>query len=201
MYRAISDRGRGVRSIRYDMARMRKIAGLVEGPVVLDVGYAQVPNPYLTGCHRVGYDLNAPAKGEVQYDEQVQGDVRNIRDSLAGRTFDTIICAEIIEHLHNPYEFLQDIYCLLRDGGLLIVTTPNPIGFPVFLCEIFRIKKFFYTTEHLYYFLPRWVERLIEFSGFEMETIRPVGWWLPFGVLGLCPVPLSYQVIYAARKR
>lgn len=72
-----------------------------------------------------------------------------------GRKFDTIICGELIEHLENPYQFLHNIYNLLADSGKLILSTPNPMGFPVFICEFFQIKKFFYASEHTYYFLPR----------------------------------------------
>lgn len=190
-----------MRSERYDMARLRKVAKLVRGSQVLDVGYAQVPNPYLADCHRVGYDLNTPGDGAIRYDEEIRGDVLEIAEVLKGRTFDTVICGEIIEHLENPYAFLRDIRELLKDTGRLIVTTPNPMGFPVFICEFFRISRFFYTTEHLYYFLPRWVARLINFAGYEVTRLKAVGWWLPFGVLGLCPVAMSYQVIYVARKR
>jgi SAM-dependent methyltransferase len=190
-----------MRSAAYEQARLRKVAELAEGQSVLDIGYAQIPNPYLEGRHRVGYDLNAPSDGTVRYEEEFRGDVCEITEVLRGRTFDTVICGELIEHLENPYAFLRDLGSLLAPRGRLILTTPNPLGFPVLFCELLRLRRFFYTSEHLYYFLPRWVVRMIEFAGFDVAKIRPVGWWLPFGVLGCCPVSLSYQVIYVAHKR
>ena len=189
-----------MRSAAYDRARLRKIAALAQGPSVLDIGYAQVPNPYLEGHHRVGFDLNSPSDSTVRYDEEIRGDVGNIVEVLRGRTFDTVICGELIEHLENPYAFLREVGKLLKPDGRLILTTPNPFGFPVLLCEILRLRRFFYTTEHLYYFLPRWVVRLLEHTGYRVAAVKPVGWWLPFGVLGLCPVALSYQVIYVAHN-
>lgn len=185
----------------YDDRRMRQIASHVTGETLLDIGYAQAPNPYLAGVHRLGYDLNKPAQGSVHYEEEIEGDVRDITGKLHGRTFDTIICAELIEHLENPYSFLRDIGELLAPGGRVILTTPNPLGFPVVICELLRIKRFFYTTEHLHYFLPRWVERILDMTGFKCERLQPVGFWLPFGVIGLCPVALSYQIVYVASKR
>ncbi len=190
-----------MRSVPYDMARLRKIAALVRGQTVLDIGYAQVPNPYLRDCHRVGFDLNRPTNTLVRYDEEICGDANSIAETLHGRQFDTIICGELIEHLENPYAFLRDLRQLLTQNGRLIVTTPNPLGWPVVICEILRLRRFFYTTEHLYYLLPRWVVRLLEHSGYSVAAIRAVGWWLPFGVLGLCPASLSYQVIYVAHNR
>jgi SAM-dependent methyltransferase len=190
-----------MRSERYEQARLRKIAKHATGRTVLDIGYAQIPNPYLGGYHRVGYDLDTPSPGSIRYEEEIQGDVADITSALHGRTFDTIICAELIEHLENPYEFLRRIKTLLRPEGRLILTTPNPLGFPVALLELFMVRRFFYTRQHLYYFLPRWAVRLIEGAGYNVEAIKAVGWWLPFGVLGWCPVICSYQVIYVATPR
>lgn len=190
-----------MRSAAYDRLRLRKIAALVKGRDVLDIGYAQEPNPFFEGCRRVGYDLNLPRNGGVRYDEEIQGDVRQIADRLRGRRFDTIVCGELVEHLENPYQFLRDIHDLLSTDGRLILTTPNPLGWPVFLCEIFRLRRFFYTTEHLYYFLPRWVVRLAELSGYEMERIVPVGIWLPGAAIPFAPIALSYHVVYVAHKK
>lgn len=189
-----------MRFAKYEAARLRKLAELAEGSEVLDIGYAQDPNPYLRDCHRVGYDLDAPSNGALRYDEEIQGDVQNIAKVLEGRRFDTVICGELIEHLENPYAFMRDLRGLVKQGGKLLITTPNPMGFPVAICELLRLRRFFYTGEHLYYFLPRWAVRLIEFAGFEVSAVKPVGWWSPFGALGLCPAALSYQVIYVARN-
>jgi len=40
-------------------------------------------------------------------------------------TFDLIIFCQVIEHLFNPDQALQEIYRVLKKGGSLIVTTPN----------------------------------------------------------------------------
>ncbi|GIU81117.1 MAG: methyltransferase domain-containing protein [Acidobacteria bacterium] len=39
--------------------------------------------------------------------------------------FDVVIAIEIIEHLENPFSFIRQCKHLLRDEGLLFVTTPN----------------------------------------------------------------------------
>jgi 2-polyprenyl-3-methyl-5-hydroxy-6-metoxy-1,4-benzoquinol methylase len=190
-----------VRSKPYELARLRKVALLSQGDSVLDIGYAQIPNPFLTARHRVGLDLERSQAGYTQYEEEIQGDVRDIATLLADRKFDTVICGELIEHLEDPYAFLRDVSRHIAPGGRLVITTPNPLSLPVILFEIVRSHRYFYTPDHRYYFAPRWVERLLNVTGYDLLAMKAVGWWLPFGVLGACPVALSYQVIYAATPR
>ena len=93
----VETRRQTLRSKRYEMARLRKVAQLAHGRTVLDLGHAQIPNPFLDGRHRVGFDLEKSAAGGVRYEEEFQGDVRDIATVLCGRTFDSVICGELIE--------------------------------------------------------------------------------------------------------
>ena len=189
-----------MRSKRYELRRLELIAELTEGRKVLDIGYAQFPNPFLDGHDVVGFDL-APSPGQVDhYVECVEGDVREIGEHLGGRSFDTVICAELIEHLEEPYDFLREVRPLVRPGGRLILSTPNPLGFPVVFCELFGLRRFFYTGEHTYYFLPRWMHRVVERCGFRVTRVQPVGLWLPAIVVPIRPAVLSYQMIYVCER-
>jgi len=40
-------------------------------------------------------------------------------------SFDTVIAAEVIEHLENPRAMMRELFRLLRPGGLAVVSTPN----------------------------------------------------------------------------
>jgi SAM-dependent methyltransferase len=178
------------------------LAQMARGTTVLDVGYAQQPNPYLGRFHRVGIDLNAPAPDRtVHYDEELVGDINDIERILPGRRFDTILCGEVIEHVENPYALLRNLKPLLAPQGRLLVSTPNPLAPPVVLAEYLRSKKYFYTADHLHYFLPRWVARIFAVSGYELDAVRPVGLWSPWFTIPWVPVTLSYQVIYAGTPR
>jgi SAM-dependent methyltransferase len=188
-------------SPRYDKRRLHIIARNVVGDDVLDIGYAALPNPFLKNCHRVGYDLMEKPNFETNYEEHITGDVKDISIKLRGRAFDTVISGELIEHLENPYQFLRDVRGLIRPNGRFILSTPNPAGFPVFIVELFRIKRFFYTQGHTYYFLPRWVERLLDRSGFKLIKSEGVGLWLPIGVIPFVPQILCYQIVYLAGLR
>ena len=184
-------------SHHYEQRRLRLLAQRVVGSTVLDIGYAQHPNRYLSGVHRVGLDLNKPTTPSG-YEEELVGNVFALAELLPDRRFDTIICGEFIEHIENPYELLRTLRGVLSPGGRLLMSTPNPLGFPVVALEYLRSRRFFYTKEHVYYFSPRWAERLLERSGFSVCEVAPVGLWLPVGFLPFPVVSLSYQVIYVA---
>jgi SAM-dependent methyltransferase len=175
------------------------IAEQVIGKEILDIGYACQPNPYLSNFTVVGFDLIERIDFNTDYSEYVQGDAKDLLPTLEGRLFDTIICGEFIEHLENPYKFLRDCRKLLQNNGLLILSTPNPAGFPMFFAELLQINRFFFGPYHTFAFLPRWVQRMIESSGFIMVKNIGVGLWCPWGYFPWTPIILSYQIIYVAK--
>lgn len=197
MKRIVSDGRR--QSEPYERRRQQLIAEYVRGDV-LDLGHAQLTNPWLDGSRTTGVDLVAPDEPSG-YREDLVGSVMELDQVVGGRRFDTVVAAELIEHLEQPYDFLRSIREVLTDDGRLVLTTPNPLGFPVLFLELLRSTRFFWTTDHTYYFLPRWMRRMLEFSGFELVATVPVGIWLPFGYIPWSPVAMSYQLVYVAEPR
>jgi SAM-dependent methyltransferase len=182
----------------YERRRLRLMASFARGETVLDLGFAQTPSPYLGEFHTVGLDLEPPAELPQGYAEQMRGDVTRLDEHLGSRQFDSVLCGELIEHLERPYDFLREVSKVVAPGGRLVLSTPNAVGLPTVFYEWARSHKRFYTTDHRYYFTPRWVERMLGDTGWRCTEMRAVGLWLPFGVIGACPVALSYQVIYVA---
>jgi len=185
----------------YENRRLKLIADEIKGNKILDIGYASIPNSYISDCYLTGYDLEFSKQKISNYNETIQGDVKLIKKKLKNRNFDTIICGELIEHLENPYHLLRDLHHLLKKDGRLIISTPNPFGFPVFIFELFRNKKYYYNKSHKYYFLPRWVNRLLEDTGYRICNLIPVGFWLPYKPIPVCPKSFSYQIIYISEKK
>jgi len=63
----------------------------------------------------------AQKKGVVTFRADLNHDSLQINE----KSFDVIIATEVIEHLLNPDNLLDEAYRLLKDDGIFIVTTPN----------------------------------------------------------------------------
>jgi 2-polyprenyl-3-methyl-5-hydroxy-6-metoxy-1,4-benzoquinol methylase len=44
---------------------------------------------------------------------------------FADECFDVAYAIEVIEHLKNPYDFIREMFRVVRPGGKVIITTPN----------------------------------------------------------------------------
>ncbi len=61
-------------------------------------------------------------------------------------TFDVIIMSDVLEHLQNPFTYLQELRTLLNKDGLLFIITPD---YDIFCTRYITNVK---PIEHIYYF-------------------------------------------------
>ena len=61
-------------------------------------------------------------------------------DNFPKREYDAISFIEVIEHLENPRHCFRHIAALLKDGGLVLVSTPNASG-------LYSRIRFFFTGQ------------------------------------------------------
>jgi 2-polyprenyl-3-methyl-5-hydroxy-6-metoxy-1,4-benzoquinol methylase len=47
---------------------------------------------------------------------------------LTPSTFDLVLALEVIEHLDNPYRFLKNIHQVLKEEGVILLSTPNRLS-------------------------------------------------------------------------
>jgi SAM-dependent methyltransferase len=182
----------------YEERRLRKLASGVSGEV-LDIGYAQWPNRHFSGEAVVtGVDLEAgpPAPG---YARQLVGDFHG-HPELEPGSFDFVVSGEIIEHIEDPYRFLRHVMEMLKPGGELRLSTPNPVAFPVVVLEWTRNTRFFFAHDHRHYIAPRWMAKMLRDVGYVDIRLEPVGLWFPGLPIPWAPIGLSYQVVYRARR-
>jgi 2-polyprenyl-3-methyl-5-hydroxy-6-metoxy-1,4-benzoquinol methylase len=61
-------------------------------------------------------------------------------------SFDVVVCEEIIEHIENPWKMFREAKRLMKDDGILIITTPNILSL--------QSKIRFFLTGYFKWFTP-----------------------------------------------
>jgi SAM-dependent methyltransferase len=83
--------------------------------------------------------------------------------------FDLVVSLEVIEHLPHPSTHLESIARATRDGGLLLLTTPNFAGVA---SRWFGVRWRAVDPEHLGYFTPRVLAQTAQRAGYRAATVR-----------------------------
>ena len=105
-----------------DQRRLRTLARLAGGGRILDVGFMNWPNRHLRG-EVIGIDLHARGPA-APYGHLVRADAQAF--PFADERFSAVVAGELIEHLFHPLMFLCECNRVLRPGGRLVLSTPNP---------------------------------------------------------------------------
>ncbi|NOG82654.1 MAG: methyltransferase domain-containing protein [Planctomycetes bacterium] len=93
--------------------------------------------------------------------------------NLPPSSFDVIRLNNIIEHIPAPSQFLAKTRLLLREGGLLTVSTTNFDSFSVTLCG--KEWIYFDGKHHVVLFTPKTLKSLLEKCGFTTIDIYTKG--------------------------
>jgi 2-polyprenyl-3-methyl-5-hydroxy-6-metoxy-1,4-benzoquinol methylase len=75
----------------------------------------------------VGVDLSgkAMAKAREKYNHEHFYETNILDWNPTSDSFDIVVSQEVIEHIEKQEEYVNVVYTLLREGGYLILTTPN----------------------------------------------------------------------------
>ena len=177
--------------------RIKQLAKYARGKI-LDVGFAGRPNPFLKG-DVTGLDLVPIEKKPKNYSETVVGDCHKM--PFKDKTFDTIVSGDMLEHIENPSEFFRECYRVLKDDGVLIVSTPNASYFPLFFLNALFIKRFYFNDTHISLFHPRIMYKLLRYNKFKLVKVLSGGIYIPRTKYSLrLPATLSQHIVYVAKK-
>jgi len=123
-------------------------------------------------------------------DLDVVGDVQAM--PLPDASFETVLCAEVLEHVPDPRKALAEIFRVLAPGGKLIITVPH--------------LAYLHNEPHDYYRYTKYgLRTLLEGAGFRVLSLEPSGGFfsflellfattvvgLTYGISGLWPVAFA----------
>ncbi len=148
------------------------------GGRALDVGCANgllVRTALTEGFDAYGIDISSDvieqAKASLK-DRSVERFVTGVLENcpFGPESFDTMILSDMIEHVHDPRSALSAAHKILKSKGILFIETPNTAGL---MCRLMGHHWPLYRPpEHLVYFSPSNLERLLQDIGFQVLEKR-----------------------------
>jgi 2-polyprenyl-3-methyl-5-hydroxy-6-metoxy-1,4-benzoquinol methylase len=81
-----------------------------------------------------GVDIDEGAVGAAQRrfedhpERIIEADLRDL--PLVSESFDVVVCFETIEHMEEGERAIEELHRVLRPGGLLLISSPNPDVYP-----------------------------------------------------------------------
>lgn len=107
---------------------VRDHRGLIKGPV-LEVGSrhysAESSVDYrglCEGLEFVGVDMSAGKNVDVVLD--FTSDLETIRERLGGRSFSTLICCSVLEHVEDVFQMARNLSAVVAPGGVMFMSVP-----------------------------------------------------------------------------
>lgn len=103
--------------------------GCNSGAFLCELKQALMDENYASKVSLEGIDIDKAAI-QTPVDEEIRLHHSSAEEfvSKSEHKFDLILHFELIEHLHDPYEFCCALYKLLNDKGLMYFHTPNALG-------------------------------------------------------------------------
>ena len=162
---------------RRRLAMVNKQTGL-RGKRVLEIGCATGETSQAAaaaGASVVGYDFSRDAllRGRTRYPnlEFTAGAAQEL--PFRSGSFDAVFAFELIEHLPSPSRGIHEMSRVLREGGVLVLTTPNAargrqLGWNLW-------QGFHTSFEHPCFFDARTLSTYLSRDGFTTEGIYSFG--------------------------
>jgi 2-polyprenyl-3-methyl-5-hydroxy-6-metoxy-1,4-benzoquinol methylase len=150
--------------------RIQQLSGLIAPGKVLDVGCATgffLEVAFASGWEVYGVELSeyAAELARRRFGERIFiGTLEQAQYSDGN--FDLITLSDLLEHVPDLRSFLLEVRRVLRPGGILMIVTPNVASLTA---QLMRSRWSHYKREHLFYFSPDTIMRLLRESGFTIE--------------------------------
>lgn len=118
----------------------------------------------------------------------ISGNIENL--DLPSASFDAVTLWETIEHVQSPLAAMRKVASLIRPGGVLALSTPNiaSLSYRLLRDQWWVVAP----QEHIYYFAPKTMRRLLQQTGFDVKELWTTGFdyqYLRDGVLKHPAIP------------
>src|SRR5688500_18538832 len=155
------------RSSAEETTRFRRAAAIARVPAgasVLDIGAREgglrkfLPD----GVKYQGIDITPEFASEAVM-------IRDISEGIPfpDASYDFVFCIEVLEHAPNPFAAFGELNRVLRDGGVLIVSVPNPYHLKEIVWNLFGTPD---RQGHIYSWTRQAMTKLGEMNGFRIDA-------------------------------
>lgn len=107
-------------------------------------------------------------------------------------TFDNVFCIEVLEHVPNPFQAMGEIHRVLKPGGVLLVSVPNPYHFKELVWNLLRIPD---RQGHIYNWTRQGMTALAGMNGFRLDETGGTYLHPPLPASGLLARSIVYRFV------
>lgn len=164
--------------LKHEIKRMEYVvANIPEKARVLDAGssngfahrYLRKYRPNVVGIDFYGMpDAYEVVENSTKPD--ITHDLNHFPYPVKDKSFDCVFAGELIEHIYNPTYFLKECWRILKDNGIIIITTPSASSI-THLTETsnvnFEVRKYC----HIHTFSERNMKQLLYDTGFKVVKL------------------------------
>jgi 2-polyprenyl-3-methyl-5-hydroxy-6-metoxy-1,4-benzoquinol methylase len=164
--------------------RLKQIAPYKSSGKVLDIGCG--PGYFLTAAQKLGFDVYGldPSDYIVTQAQKTWGDRIQLglieSAEYPPESFDLVVAFDTFEHIYDPKKFLVAIHRVLKPGGVLAITTPDPTSALAKVSGKNWVS--FKLPEHVFYWSPETIRKILA-DNFEVLEVRRAGQYATLGFL------------------
>jgi SAM-dependent methyltransferase len=123
---------------------VKSLAGQLKGPV-LEIGSKRYGGPPVFFDYRtlfpsctpyLGVDMEAGEGVDLVLD--MTSRFGAVRDHLQNKSFNTVICMSVLEHVDDVFKFARNITALLNEGGAAVLSVPFSWGVHSYPADYWR---------------------------------------------------------------
>lgn len=164
--------------------RLKQIAPYKSAGRALDIGCG--PGYFLTAAQKLGFDVHGldPSDYIVEMGQKTWGDRMRLglieSADYPSESFDLVVAFDTFEHIYDPKKFLSAIHRVLKPGGVLAITTPDPTSALAKVSGQNWVS--FKLPEHVFYWSPETIRNVLA-EHYDVLEINRAGQYATLGFL------------------